>query len=59
MINVWGDSIGAGVVAHLSRKEVEEFEKNNDTDGLLDIISSNGINKAYEKNDDMENTTAF
>ena len=27
MINVWGDSIGAGVVAHLSKKEIEDFNK--------------------------------
>jgi hypothetical protein len=26
MINVWGDSVGAGIVAHLSRKEINDFE---------------------------------
>lgn len=26
MINVWGDSIATGVVAHLSSKEVAEYE---------------------------------
>lgn len=27
MINVWGDSIATGVVAHLSCKEVTEYEE--------------------------------
>ncbi|CAF0913995.1 unnamed protein product, partial [Brachionus calyciflorus] len=27
MINVWGDAIATGVVAHLSQKEVEEYEE--------------------------------
>ncbi|CAF1054893.1 unnamed protein product [Brachionus calyciflorus] len=27
MINVWGDSIATGVVAHLSKKEIEDFEE--------------------------------
>jgi hypothetical protein len=27
MINVWGDSIATGCVAHMSRKEVLEYEE--------------------------------
>jgi hypothetical protein len=27
MINVWGDSIATGCVAHLSRKQVQEYEQ--------------------------------
>ena len=51
MINVWGDSIGAGVVAHLSRKEVAELEKND----TLQIITENNVNKAYENKEEGEN----
>ena len=28
MINVWGDSIGAGIVAHLSKKEIDDYNNN-------------------------------
>lgn len=28
MVNVFGDAVGAGVVAHLSRKELGNFENN-------------------------------
>jgi hypothetical protein len=48
MINVWGDSIGAGVVAHLSRKEVAELEKSE----LTQIITEENVNKAYENKED-------
>ena len=27
MINVWGDSIATGAVAHMSRKQVQEYEE--------------------------------
>ena len=39
MINVWGDSIGAGVVAHLSRREVEETENKIEKDEKIEILS--------------------
>jgi hypothetical protein len=48
MINVWGDSIGACVVAHLSRKEVAELEKSE----LTQIITEENVNKAYENKED-------
>ena len=28
-MNVWGDSIGAGIVDHLSKKEIEQIEAEN------------------------------
>jgi hypothetical protein len=59
MINVWGDSIGAGVVAHLSRKEVAELEKSE----LGQIITEENVNKAYENKEDEQedniNTTVL
>jgi hypothetical protein len=59
MINVWGDSIGAGVVAHLSRKEVAELEKSE----LAQIITEENVNKAYENKEDEQednmNTTVL
>lgn len=31
MVNVFGDAVGAGVVDHLSRKELREAKQNDDT----------------------------
>ena len=61
MINVWGDSIGAGVVAHLSRKEVAELEREAEKDEKIELVSEEAVNKAYEKKDEDNgmNTTNF
>jgi hypothetical protein len=60
MINVWGDSIGAGVVAHLSKKEIEDFENSkrngNESSDIFPPFKDDAVNKAYEKDDDI---TAF
>jgi hypothetical protein len=60
MINVWGDSIGAGVVAHLSKKEIEDFENSKrngtETSDITTPFKDDAVNKAYENDDDL---TAF
>lgn len=37
-INVWGDALGAGIVNHLSRKEIENLEKDEESD-VHDVAS--------------------
>ena len=43
-INVMGDSFGAGIVEHLSRNDLDEFDQ-------LEDGEMNSITPAYEKND--------
>ena len=56
MINVWGDSIGAGVVAHLSKREIEDFENTkangNETKDIM-AYKEEEVNRAYETNDEF------
>lgn len=47
MINVWGDSIATGVVAHLSREEVAEYEKEQNLKKL------NNSNTKHESNGNL------
>lgn len=48
-INVLGDSFGAGIVEHLSRNDLEEFDRLNIEDG--DSTEMSTIPPAYEKSD--------
>lgn len=54
-----GDSFGAGIVEHLSRNDLEEFdrlnaEENGGTDSELDVICP-----AYEKSDEGLSNPGF
>lgn len=35
MINVWGDSIVCGIVAHLSRKEIDSYDEGPKLDEIV------------------------
>jgi hypothetical protein len=62
MINVWGDSIGAGIVAHLSKREVADYISKNESNEIIDVVSfkDQSVNKAYLKDEnEIENTTEF
>lgn len=37
MINVWGDAVATACVAHLSEKEIEEYEKKVNNKNLVSI----------------------
>lgn len=38
-VNVWGDSIGAGIVDHLSRKEIEALEEERRRNDGYEVVS--------------------
>lgn len=57
MINVWGDSIGAGVVAALSKKEIEDYEKENRLIANGDTVTE--FFKPVSDNDENEGSTSF
>ena len=55
-MNVLGDSFGAGVVAHLSKKELEEFDKHfGDLDVELDDMGNPKANGGQEIADGASN----
>ena len=65
-INVLGDSYGAGIVAHLSRKDLEESDENPDKLAIEDDNISekkdshrggiNGVTVVGEENEKFHNT---
>ncbi|CAF0717381.1 unnamed protein product [Brachionus calyciflorus] len=49
-VNVWGDSIGAGIVDHLSRKEIEQIEEENRrNDGYQEVNQNEDIDVEVRK----------
>lgn len=48
-INVWGDLLGAGIVNHLSKKEVEDMEKRElEKEGRVAIRDEDGVEISSE-----------
>ncbi len=47
-INVWGDAIGCGIVAHLSKADIENLSKGNDVEFSLSEGSSHDLKAEVE-----------